>query len=66
MLLIFLILFYSKLVITEVMSNPKGKTGRYYPEDRNEFVEVYNTSDDTVDISTYKITDLDATDSIIP
>lgn len=66
MFFIFLILSYSKLVITEVMSNPKGKTGRYYPEDRNEFVEVYNTSDDTVDISTYKITDLDATDSIIP
>ncbi len=66
MLFIFIISFYSKLVITEVMANPKGKTGRYYPEDRNEFVEVYNVSDDTLDISTYKITDLDATDSIVP
>ncbi|MEO0096618.1 MAG: lamin tail domain-containing protein [candidate division WOR-3 bacterium] len=66
MFFLFFIVFYSKLVITEVMSNPKGKTGRYYPEDRNEFVEVYNISNDTVDISTYKISDLDATDSIVP
>ncbi|MCS7250036.1 MAG: T9SS type A sorting domain-containing protein [candidate division WOR-3 bacterium] len=66
MFFIFLIFSYSKLIITEVMANPKGKTGRYYPEDRNEFIEVYNLSSDTVDISAYKITDLDAIDSIVP
>lgn len=62
----FIFFIYSKLVITEVMANPKGKTGKYYPEDRNEFVEIYNLSQDIVDISNYKITDLDAIDSIVP
>jgi hypothetical protein len=61
-----LILFQLKLVITEVMANPKGKTGRFYPEDRNEFVEVFNVSNETIDIGTYKITDFDAIDSIVP
>lgn len=66
--MIFLIFVFiqSRVVITEVMANPKGKTGRNMPEDRNEFVEVFNVSEETVDISLYKITDLDAIDSIVP
>jgi len=48
----------SPVIITEVMSNVRG------PEsscgDRNEFVEIYNQSVDTVDLIDYRIWDLDA------
>ncbi|MEO0072969.1 MAG: lamin tail domain-containing protein [candidate division WOR-3 bacterium] len=56
---------WSRLVINEVMSNPRGRTGVGYPEDRNEFVELYNISAETVDIRGWRLTDFDATDSII-
>ena len=58
--------YASDLVINEVMSNVKGTdSGSGSPGDRNEFVEIYNASDDTIDLSLYRISDLDATDEII-
>lgn len=47
------------------MANPKGVTGSGYPEDRNEFIELYNISSETVNMQGWRITDFDATDSII-
>ncbi|MCS7258486.1 MAG: lamin tail domain-containing protein [candidate division WOR-3 bacterium] len=55
----------SRLVINEVMANPRGITGSTYPEDRNEYVELYNISSDTIDVRNWRITDFDATDSIV-
>jgi hypothetical protein len=55
------------IVVNEVMSNVKGTdSGIGSPGDRNEFVEVYNPSNDTVDLSLFLITDGDAIDDIIP
>lgn len=58
----------SPILITEVMSNVKGSdSGTGTPGDRNEFVEIYNQSADTVDLSTYFIYDYDAPpDEICP
>jgi hypothetical protein len=56
---------YSRIVINEVMSNPRGITGSGYPEDRNEYVELYNLSSETVDVRGWRLTDFDAVDSII-
>jgi len=54
---IVLLLGDSPVIITEVMSNVRG------PElscgDRNEFVEIYNQSADTVDLIAYRIWDFD-------
>jgi hypothetical protein len=47
----------SALVITEVMSNVKGSENTCGK--RNEFVEIYNQSSDTVDLAAYKVFDLD-------
>ncbi|MEO0185626.1 MAG: lamin tail domain-containing protein, partial [candidate division WOR-3 bacterium] len=58
MLLILIILANSRIIITEVMSNVKGSENPY--GDRNEFVEIYNQSSDTVDLSNYYISDFDA------
>lgn len=53
------------VVVNEVMSNVRGTdSGAGSPGDRNEFVELYNSSDDSVDLATYRITDLDAVDVI--
>ena len=54
----------SRVVITEVMANPTGKTGAHYPEDRNEFVELCNTSDTVIDLLDWVLTDGDAVDYI--
>ncbi|MBS4015303.1 MAG: lamin tail domain-containing protein, partial [Candidatus Latescibacteria bacterium] len=48
---------YSRIVINEVMANPRGVTGAGYPEDRNEFVELFNVSQETVDVCGWRITD---------
>jgi hypothetical protein len=60
-----LISFNSRVVINEVMANPNGSTGPGKPEDRNEFVELYNISNETVNLAGWRITDFDATDSMI-
>ncbi len=66
--LLFFLLIDSRIIVTEVMSNVKGsEAGGGYPGDRNEFVELYNQSADTVDLSVYFIYDFDApADDICP
>ncbi|MCX8014556.1 MAG: lamin tail domain-containing protein [candidate division WOR-3 bacterium] len=63
---LFLFNLTSPLIINEVMANPKGISGANNPEDRNEFVELYNISVEPVNIKNFRITDFDATDIIIP
>lgn len=64
MTLIFL--FISTVCINEIMSNPLGGSGAGAPEDRNEFVEIFNKGVDTIDIYNWKITDFDSEDNIFP
>jgi len=52
----------SPIIITEVMSNVKGAEDPYGK--RNEYVEIYNQSADTVDLTNYFIYDFDAKDEI--
>lgn len=68
MFLLFFLLVDSRIIITEVMSNVKGtESGAGSPGDRNEFVEIYNHSADTIDLSNYFIYDLDVlADEICP
>jgi len=54
-----------RVVITEVMANPRGGDGAHLPEDRNEFVEIYNAGDEAIDLYNYRLTDYDATDVIV-
>lgn len=63
-MLVFLLI--SSVCINEVMSNPLGGEGIGAPEDRNEFVEIFNKGVDTVDLYNWKITDFDADDYIFP
>ena len=60
------IIVESPILITEVMSNVKGSEQTC--GDRNEYVEIYNQSPDTVDLSTYFIYDFDPSppDTICP
>ncbi len=54
------------LVVNEVMSNPLGsETGVGSPGDRNEFVEIYNNSSNTIDLSNFLLSDGDSEDQII-
>ena len=65
MLLLLLVIANSPIVISEVMSNVKGSESTC--GDRNEFVEIYNLSADTIDLSTYYIYDYDVIpDEIFP
>ena len=48
------------------MSNPLGGDGAGAPEDRNEFIEIFNKGQDTVDIYNWIITDFDSEDYIFP
>jgi hypothetical protein len=53
------------VVVNEVMSNVRGTdSGVGSPGDRNEFVELFNSTDNAVDLSSYRISDLDASDDI--
>ncbi|MFO7676333.1 MAG: lamin tail domain-containing protein [bacterium] len=53
-----------RIVVTEVMSNPAGADGSLFPEDRNEFVELYNAGDEAVDLRDWTLDDGDALDRI--
>ncbi len=54
-------------IITEVMLDPLGpESGSLSPGDRNEFIEIYNPGNDTIDMAIYKIKDNTDIDSIIP
>ena len=63
---ILLISAESPILITEVMSNVRGSEQTC--GDRNEYVEIYNQSADTIDLSTYFIYDFDPSppDTICP
>jgi len=64
-LLLFAVVFSARgIVISEVMANPKGGGGAHLPEDRNEFVEIYNEGNEAVDLYNYRIGDGDAVDII--
>jgi hypothetical protein len=54
----------SRIVISEVMADPKGITGVHMPEDRNEFVELYNAGDTAIDLLDWTIDDGDAVDRL--
>ncbi len=54
----------SRIVITEVMANPAGKSGSHMPEDRNEFVEIYNSSDNAIDLLDWTVSDGDGADHL--
>ncbi len=58
MVILFILISNSRLIITEVMSNVKGPENPY--GDRNEFVEIYNQSSDTIDLNGYLVSDFDA------
>ncbi len=63
MIYILLLVFVdSPVVITEVMSNVKGSEATC--GDRNEFVELYNLSPDTIDLTPFHINDFDVDDEI--
>ena len=57
MIVLFLMFFDSPIIITEVMSNVKGSEQTC--GDRNEYVEIYNHSPDTIDLSGSMIYDFD-------
>ncbi|NPV14111.1 hypothetical protein HPY86_04185 [candidate division WOR-3 bacterium] len=64
--MILLMLFVpGQLVITEVMANPRGGSGVLMPEDRNEFIELYNTGNEAIDLFNYTVDDGDALDRIV-
>jgi hypothetical protein len=56
--------FNSRVVINEVMANPAGSSGPGKPEDRNEFIELNNISDEIINLAGWRITDFDAYDII--
>jgi len=60
-----LVLCASRVVITEVMANPRGSTGAHGPEDRNEFVELYNPTGRAVDLHDWTLDDGDSKDRIV-
>jgi hypothetical protein len=65
-MLVFLFLVAeSPVLISEVMSNVRGSEQTC--GDRNEYVEIYNQSPDTIDLSTYFIYDFDVSpDTVCP
>ena len=65
MLVLLLIFAGSPIIITEVMSNVRGSEQTC--GDRNEYVEIYNLSSDTIDLSDYLLYDFDVSpDEIYP
>jgi hypothetical protein len=60
-----LFLLFSDVCINEVMSNPLGSVGVGSPEDRNEFIEIFNVGSDAVDMDGWLITDFDAVDELV-
>jgi len=60
--IVLLVIADAPIVITEVMSNVKGS--EVTCGDRNEFVELYNLTSDTIDLGLFHINDFDADDEI--
>lgn len=63
--LLVLLLCASRAVITEVMANPAGPSGAHQPEDRNEFIELYNPGNEAVDLFDWTVDDGDNTDQLV-
>lgn len=63
-MLTFVLFAASRVIITEVMSNPAGSSGAHEPEDRNEFIELYNPGSDPVDLYGWTIDDGDRPDGL--
>jgi len=65
MLALTLLSTQARVVINEVMANPRGGDSHAHsPEDRNEFVELFNLSDDTIDLRGWHLTDFDDMDTL--
>ncbi len=65
MLLTLLILgIQSRVIVNEVMAHPASGTVLHDPDDRNEFVELFNASDDTINLQGWHLTDFHATDTL--
>ncbi len=64
-MLLLCLLCAGRIVVTEVMANPAGSSGTHSPEDRNEFVELYNAGDEAVDLFDWRLTDGDAEDRLV-
>jgi hypothetical protein len=64
LLLLASLLAVHSVVITEVMANPAGASGAHGPEDRNEFVELYNDSSSAVDLLDWILDDGDSPDRL--
>ncbi len=63
--LLFLFSIHSPIILNEVLANPRGsESGTGSPGDRNEFLEIYNNSNDSIDLAGWFLTDFDATDEI--
>jgi len=54
----------SRVIVNEVMAHPASGAVLHDPDDRNEFVELFNVSDDTIDLRGWHLTDFDATDTL--
>ncbi len=60
------LLINSNIIINEVMANVEGRdSGVMSPGDRNEFIEIYNGSSDTIVLMGYRLFDGNAYDNII-
>jgi hypothetical protein len=65
MLLTLLILgIQSRVIVNEVMAHPASGTVLHKPDDRNEFVELFNASDDTINLQGWHLADFDALDTL--
>jgi len=64
-MILFCLLCAGRIVVTEVMANPAGSSGAHFPEDRNEFVELYNAGGEAVDLFDWRLTDSDAEDRLV-
>ncbi len=54
-------------IMTEIMLDPLGpESGALSPGDRNEFIEIFNPSEDTINIARYKLRDNNDVDSLVP
>ncbi len=61
------LMLISSLIINEVMANPLGpESGSNSPGDRNEFVELFNNTENSMNINGYYIADKMEKDSLIP
>jgi len=59
-----LLMLAGRVAVSEVMANPAGASGAHGPEDRNEFVELYNSGPEAVDLLDWTLDDLDAVDRL--